>query len=217
MIDAHQHFWTTARDDYGWLSPDDAVLYRDFGPPDLAPLIAEAGITQTVLVQAAPTLAETRYLLGIADATDWVGAVVGWAPLSAGVLTGKYTRGGAEESLRKGANDSRGRTSEKSLLVAREVDAVADELGVSSAQVALAWVQAQGYRYIPIVGARKVSQIQDSLGAPSVTLGEEHVRRLNEISSISMGFPHDFLASGGVQDLVKSESRNLLDERPRRS
>ena len=144
-------------------------------------------------------------------------SVVGWAPLSAGVLTGKYTRGGAEESLRKGANDSRGRTSGKSLLVAREVDAVADELGVSSAQVALAWVQAQGYRYIPIVGARKVSQIQDSLGAPSVTLGEEHVRRLNEISSISMGFPHDFLASGGVQDLVKSESRNLLDERPRRS
>lgn len=83
MIDAHQHFWTIARDDYAWLSPDDAVLYRDFGPPDLAPLIAEADITQTVLVQAAPTLAETQYLLGMADATDWVGAVVGWAPLDA--------------------------------------------------------------------------------------------------------------------------------------
>jgi L-fuconolactonase len=83
VIDAHQHFWTTARDDYGWLSPDDAVLYRDFGPSDLAPLIAEAGITQTVLVQAAPTLAETEYLLGLADDTDWVGAVVGWAPLDA--------------------------------------------------------------------------------------------------------------------------------------
>ena len=63
MIDAHQHFWTTSRDDYGWLTPDDAVLYRDFAPRDLAPLIGAAGIDRTVLVQAAPTVAETRYLL----------------------------------------------------------------------------------------------------------------------------------------------------------
>lgn len=81
MIDAHHHFWTTSRDDYGWLTPDDAVLYRDFGPAEFAPLIDGAGISQTVSVQAAPTLAETRYLLEIADRTDWVAAVVGWAPL----------------------------------------------------------------------------------------------------------------------------------------
>lgn len=81
MIDAHQHFWTTSRDDYGWLTPDDAVLYRDFGPSDLAPLIEGAGISRTVVVQAAPTVAETRYLLDVADRTDWVAGVVGWAPL----------------------------------------------------------------------------------------------------------------------------------------
>ena len=83
MIDAHQHFWTTSRDDYGWLTPDDAVLYRDFAPRDLAPLIGAAGIDRTVLVQAAPTVAETRYLLGIAERTDFVAGVVGWAPLDA--------------------------------------------------------------------------------------------------------------------------------------
>lgn len=81
MIDAHQHFWTTSRDDYGWLTPDEPVLYRDFGPADLAPLIKEAAISRTVVVQAAATVAETRYLLDLADATDWVAGVVGWAPL----------------------------------------------------------------------------------------------------------------------------------------
>ncbi len=83
MIDAHQHFWTTSRDDYGWLTPDDAVLYRDFGPADLEPLIDAAGIGRTVLVQAAPTVAETRYLLEIAEGADFVAGVVGWAPLDA--------------------------------------------------------------------------------------------------------------------------------------
>lgn len=81
MIDSHQHFWTTARDDYGWLTPEDVVLYRDFQPQHLAPLIERAGITGTVLVQAAPSVAETRYLLEIADRTTWVAAVVGWVPL----------------------------------------------------------------------------------------------------------------------------------------
>jgi L-fuconolactonase len=81
VIDSHQHFWTTARDDYGWLRQDDTVLYRDFGPDDLAPLIERAGVTSTVLVQAAPTVEETRYLLEIAERTDWVAAVVGWVAL----------------------------------------------------------------------------------------------------------------------------------------
>lgn len=81
MIDAHQHFWTLARDDYGWLEPSDAVLYRDFQPDDLGPLLERAGVARSVLVQAAPTVAETRYLLDLADRTDWVAAVVGWVPL----------------------------------------------------------------------------------------------------------------------------------------
>ena len=82
-VDAHQHFWRVERGDYGWLSPDDVVLYRDFEPNDLAPMLVEAGIERTVLVQAAPTVAETRYLLGLARATDFVGGVVGWVPLDA--------------------------------------------------------------------------------------------------------------------------------------
>ena len=65
-IDAHQHFWAIARGDCGWLTPAMTGLYRDFGPGDLEPLLERHGIDGTVLVQAAPTLAETRYLLELA-------------------------------------------------------------------------------------------------------------------------------------------------------
>jgi L-fuconolactonase len=82
-IDAHQHFWRLARGDYGWLTPALAPIYRDFEPPDLAPLLARGGVDGTVLVQAAPTVAETCFLLELAAATPFVAGVVGWAPLDA--------------------------------------------------------------------------------------------------------------------------------------
>jgi L-fuconolactonase len=82
VIDAHQHFWDIARADYGWLSPDDTVLYRNFQPRDLAPHLERSGIARTVLVQAAPTLGETRYLLELAERTRFVAAVVGWVDLA---------------------------------------------------------------------------------------------------------------------------------------
>ena len=82
-IDAHQHFWSLRRGDYGWLTPQSGSIYRDFEPRDLAPLLREAGIERTVLVQAAPTEAETRYLLDIAAATPFVAGVVGWVDLAA--------------------------------------------------------------------------------------------------------------------------------------
>lgn len=83
IVDAHQHFWSLARDDYGWLTPDLSPLYRDFLPADLQPLLAEAGVHWTVLVQAAPTEAETRFLIDIAHATGFVAGVVGWVDMSA--------------------------------------------------------------------------------------------------------------------------------------
>lgn len=83
QIDAHHHFWDPARGDYGWMSPDDAVLSRPYGPGDLAPHLARTGVSRTVLVQAAPTVAETEYLLKIADAAPHVAGVVGWVDFTA--------------------------------------------------------------------------------------------------------------------------------------
>jgi L-fuconolactonase len=83
MIDAHQHFWQLDRGDYDWPNASVAPIFRDFGPQDLAPLLAEAGVGKTVLVQATPTVAETRYLLQLASRTPFVAAVVGWVDLTA--------------------------------------------------------------------------------------------------------------------------------------
>ncbi len=81
-IDAHHHVWSLARGDYGWLTPSLAPIYRDYSLRDMAPLREQAGVAATVLVQAAPTLAETRYLLDIAKhSAGVVKGVVGWVDL----------------------------------------------------------------------------------------------------------------------------------------
>lgn len=83
MLDAHQHFWKVDRGDYGWMRPDLKPLYRDFMPGDLSPLLKQAGIARTVLIQAAETEAETDFLLATAARTDFVAGVVGWADMLA--------------------------------------------------------------------------------------------------------------------------------------
>lgn len=82
-IDAHQHFWRRERGDYDWLTPELAPLWRDFLPEDLAPLLARHGIAGTVLVQAAPTEAETTFMLSLAREHAFIRGVVGWTDLAA--------------------------------------------------------------------------------------------------------------------------------------
>ncbi len=83
-IDSHQHFWKLSRGDYSWLTPDKGPIYRDFAPADLAPLRKRNGIDRTIIVQAAPTVAETRYMLEIAAADPSIAGVVGWVDFEAG-------------------------------------------------------------------------------------------------------------------------------------
>ena len=79
-IDAHQHFWAVGRGDYGWMQSSDALapLRRDFLPADFEPFRARHRIDATILVQAAPTVAETDFLLSLAGETPWIAKVVGW-------------------------------------------------------------------------------------------------------------------------------------------
>ena len=85
MIDAHQHFWRISRGDYSWM--DDSVdrIRRDLLPADLAPLAEAAGVTGTVLVQAAPTVEETLFLLPLAEEAPLIRGVVGWIDLEGDV------------------------------------------------------------------------------------------------------------------------------------
>jgi L-fuconolactonase len=92
-VDAHHHVWSLARGDYGWLTPALEPIYRDFSLADFEPLCEGAGITTTVLVQAAPTLAETQFLLKVAkDSGRVVKGVVGWVDLTAADAMRTLTR-----------------------------------------------------------------------------------------------------------------------------
>jgi L-fuconolactonase len=80
-IDAHQHFWRYRPETHAWIGDSMAVLKRDFLPGDLEPLLRDAGFDGCVAVQAAHSLDETRFLLGLADRHPFVRGVVGWVDL----------------------------------------------------------------------------------------------------------------------------------------
>jgi aryl-alcohol dehydrogenase-like predicted oxidoreductase len=130
-----------------------------------------------------------RELLPMAGALGL--SVAAWSPLAGGVLSGKFTRSGPDGATRVNPSD----ISERDLRIAREVDAVADELGVSSSQVALAWLLAKRPLVHPIIGARRPGQLGDNLAALQVHLPGDAVRRLDEVSPPSLGFPAEFIAS----------------------
>lgn len=146
-----------------------------------------------------------RDLLPMARALDL--SVAAWSPLAAGVLSGKFTRGGGDEPARTKRAD----ISERDLAIAREVDAVADGLGWSSSQVALAWTRAHDPDVHPIVGARRLDQLTDNLAAADRVLPDDAVRRLDEASAIPLGFPHDFIAS--TAGFVYGEVGERVDRR----
>ena len=103
LIDAHQHFWTLARGDYDWLTSDLPVLYRDFLPADLQPMLSDHRIDGTVAVQAAPTIAETEYLLSLAEINPWIRGVVGWVD----VCNPKSARCGGRTAGHSGTRNDR--------------------------------------------------------------------------------------------------------------
>ncbi len=84
MLDAHFHIWQLARGDYGWLTTAQGSIYRDVSLDDWRQARACSGVTAGILVQAAPTEAETRFLLDQARAAPDVAGVVGWVDMRAG-------------------------------------------------------------------------------------------------------------------------------------
>ncbi|MBP7690376.1 MAG: aldo/keto reductase [Anaerolineales bacterium] len=152
--------------------------------------------------------AAERDLLPMARALDL--AVTPWSVLGAGVLTGKYN---AEAGAAGRA--ARWDKTERQIAIARELQAVAQAAGCTPSQAAIAWVrQPAAPRHapiIPLLGATTVAQLQDNLGALSVTLAPEHRARLDAVSAIELGFPHDFLAGASVRDLVFAGTYDQID------
>ena len=150
-------------------------------------------------------------------ALDQQMTILAWSPLKNGLLTGKYLPENISDSKTDGARmhsemmKAFGAVDDTSHRIVRETLAVARELGVSAAQVALAWLRARPVPVIPIIGARKLSQLKDNLASLDVHFSPEQLARLDQASAVPLGFPHDFLAlpsvraitSGGLADRIK--------------
>ena len=122
--------------------------------------------------------------------------VTPWSPLAAGILTGKFLDDPNAKG-RAGGEDPMGFTqkykTDRATTAVRAVVAVAKEVGVSPAQVALAWLLHQPGVVSPIIGGSKKHQIEDNLGAVAVDLSPAQLKTLADAGAIDLGFPHDFL------------------------
>jgi aryl-alcohol dehydrogenase-like predicted oxidoreductase len=148
-----------------------------------------------------------RDLLPMARAFDMT--VTPWSPLAGGLLTGKYNNHPDGEG-RLAPGRSRNQVTGRGLAIADAVASVADDIGCTAAQVALAWLTHQPGSVIPIIGARHVKQLDDNLGCLDVELTAAHLERLEEASHADRGFPHDFIASPAILDQVHGNTHPRL-------
>ena len=86
IIDSHQHFWQVDRFEYPWLTRELGILYRDYLPENLEPILKQNKVARTVLVQASNSLEETKWLLRLADENEFIAGVVGWVDLKSSVI-----------------------------------------------------------------------------------------------------------------------------------
>lgn len=142
--------------------------------------------------------------------------VIPWSPLASGVLTGKYSRTDLEEEMegsvdvgagRKNLAINNGSLHERGLAIADVVREVADETGHSPAQVALAWTLLNPAVTSTIIGARTLDQLEDNLGALEVELSGDQHARLDAISAVDLGFPHEFLRSPLPRSVILGDTK----------
>ncbi|NES77195.1 MULTISPECIES: aldo/keto reductase [Okeania] len=158
------------------------------------------------LIQRTPE----REILPMAKTLD-IG-VTAWSPLASGWLTGKYTKANTVEEERRLDNEMMKdfvNQSDRNLSIAKEVDKVAEEIGKSSSQVALNWLLNKGV--IPIIGARKVSHIEDNIQCVDVKLSADQIQQLEKVSQIELGFPHDFFNADMPRNFVYNGTFDKID------
>ncbi len=165
-------------------------------------LAKERGWTPFSAIQVQYSLIERtaeRELIPMANALGL--SITAWAPLGGGILTGKYGKDSKITREKARYVDNPMVVNQRALTIANEIQAIALEIGKSPSQVALAWLLHRP-NVIPVVGARRHSQIEDSLGSLTVELSQSNLERLNQASHLDLGFPHDFLAAPHVRELV---------------
>ena len=170
------------------------------------------GWTQFIGLQIEYSLIERtveRELIPMAKAFNL--GLVAWSPLAGGLLSGKYHSGSDKDArYTTDMGKSFKRTGERPDRIVEALQKVSQQVGHSPAQVALAWLRYRDIPVIPIIGARRIAQLQDNLASLELTLTPEQLLTLNDASAIEMGFPHDFFenelvktfAYGGLRDKI---------------
>ncbi len=151
-----------------------------------------------------------RELIPVAKALN-IG-VTAWSPLAGGVLTGKYAGGGASSTdrmLQEGMQQFLPGQQRTERVIAA-VKAVSEHVGRSMAQVALAWLRYRAVPVIPIVGARKMTQLQDNLASLDLELSPKQLKVLEEASAIDLGFPQSMYKKEMVRSLRYGGTRERL-------
>lgn len=138
-------------------------------------------------------------------------AITAWSPLAMGVLTGKYLQAGSKDS-RFAINKEWGSSylTNRNMKIAEAVVTLAKEIGKSPAQVALNWVRQRPGVVIPIVGAKNVDQLKDSLGCLSFDLTQSQLDRLSDASRPEPSFPHDFLNKSDIRKILLGNTPELI-------
>jgi aryl-alcohol dehydrogenase-like predicted oxidoreductase len=151
-----------------------------------------------------------RELIPMAKALNL--GLTAWSPLASGVLTGKYHGHGSSEPGRMSSDMMKAFMPEQQRTdrIVAAVKTVSAEIGRSMAQVALAWLRYRPVPVIPIIGARKLSQLQDNLASFDLTLSADQLRTLDEASRIELGFPHDFYAIDMVRTFAYGGMRDQI-------
>jgi aryl-alcohol dehydrogenase-like predicted oxidoreductase len=134
-----------------------------------------------------------------------------WSPLGGGVLSGKYSQADLQPDAPIGENrgamlKAMGQLNERTIAIADVVKQIAQEVNRSASQVSLNWLLQQPGKPIPIVGARKVSHLEDNLGALDFTLDAAQIDRLNQASSFDLPFPHSFIDSAMYHNVVDGQN-----------
>ncbi|MGH6813064.1 MAG: aldo/keto reductase [Methylocella sp.] len=151
-----------------------------------------------------------RELIPMAKALNL--GLTAWSPLANGVLTGKYHGHGSSEAGRMSSDMMKQFMPEQQRTerIVAAVKAVSDEVGRSMAQVGLAWLRYRPVPVIPIIGARKLSQLQDNLASFDLVLSANQLKTLDEASRIGLGFPHDFYAKELIRTFVYGGLRDQI-------
>lgn len=166
------------------------ILYAglsNFSAWRLARAVTLAELNRTVPIAAAQfehSLVRREAEADLFPASNALGlGVVTWSPLGGGVLTGKYRQGEKGRAEGFAGKVFQPENSPQRTEVLDTVIAIANDLGVTPSQVAIAWAGTHGS--IPIVGPRSQEQLQDNLGALTVILSDEQIARLDAVSSLS--------------------------------